>query len=179
MAFSKQTEQTKLSSSAGVWTTFRWTEAVVDGGPVLGRDPAHIATFAKGRQPADVHVGRAVEGGWEVRAADLVEPIAGTLVRLLCTPREIETWQAAGDPVAWSVAHLAAKEAVRAHLRESLGRDVHPASLRVLQMRPDRFVVVDASALTAQEQIDHLGPTRFHLRVDQASGRAVARVVPV
>ena len=165
-----------LTGSAGIWTTFRWTEALVDGGPVLGRSADSIARFAKNRLADDVDVGHATEDGWVVAAGDLVEPIEGTLVRLLGRPEEIEAWQQSDDRIASACALLSAKQAVRQHIRATLDRDVHPADLRLVRTRTDRFVVAHAAGLTAQEFIDVLAATRFVVHVEPGTTRAVSRV---
>ncbi|MGK0346861.1 MAG: hypothetical protein ACI855_002941, partial [Myxococcota bacterium] len=168
-----------LTGSAGIWTTFRWTEALVDGGPVLGCAPETIARFAKHRLPDDVNIGHLSDAGWVVAAGDLVEPIEGTLVRLLGRREEIDAWQQADDRVAFACALLSAKQAVRHHVRATLDRDVHPADLRLVRTRTDRFVVAHASGLTAQEFIDVLAATRFVVDVEPGTTRAVSRVRPL
>jgi len=167
----------RLSSDDGPWASFRWTESLVQGGPLLGANPTRIARFCKAREAAPVHVGRAVDDGWQVRPDDLVEPIPGTLIRLLCTPAEAAEAPTDEDAVPWQTARFAAKEALRAWLVEPLGRDVHPAALRLARLRPGRFVVTDATSLTLQEQTDHLHPTRVVVDVRLGDdGTAVARV---
>ena len=110
--------------------------------------------------------------------ADLVEPIAGSLLRLVSTPREIAEWRAAGSTEEWALARTAAKEAVRSHLQRHLGRDVHPATLELLAMRPDRYVVVNAPTLSAQELIDHVGPTRYSITARLEKGVAIVHIEP-
>ena len=136
-----------------------------------------VATFAKGHQPADVHVGRATDSGWAVSSSDLVEPIPGTLLRLLGRPAEVRTVLASDDVTSATTALLACKEAVRAHLVAHLGRDVHPTSLRLVQLRPERWVVAEATTLTAQEFIDHLAATRFAIACTTQDGTSVAQRV--
>jgi 3-hydroxymyristoyl/3-hydroxydecanoyl-(acyl carrier protein) dehydratase len=166
-----------LSSDAGPWATFRWTEVLVPGGTLLGRAPEEIRVFCKERRPAEVHVGRATPDGWQVAPQDLSEPLAGTLARLLCTPAEVAELSRSADAVEWQTARFAAKEAVRSHLRARLGRDVHPAKVRIVALSPDRFAVAGVVGPTAQEQIDHLGPTRFEIQVHLAPDHtATARI---
>ncbi|MCA9570269.1 MAG: polyketide synthase dehydratase domain-containing protein, partial [Myxococcales bacterium] len=154
-----------LVGTTGVWATFRWTEALVDGGPVLGRPTPERHAFVWDEQPVStVRIGRAVGSRWRVEAADLVEPIEDTLVGLYCTPTELAQLAGSSDRRAWTLSRLAAKEAVRAWLTARL-RDVHPKHVEMLDLRPDRTIVVNCRGLTAQEWIDHLGPTRFHLCV--------------
>lgn len=152
-----------LTGPEGPWCAYRWTEAVVPAGPFLGQPPAVRRQFLWDRAPAPVHVGRPTARGWSVEAADLVEPLPGTLAGIACSAPELADRAASADPVAWDRDRLAAKEAVRAWLVDRLGRDVHPSRLTLAALRPDRFVVVDAPDLTAAEYIDHLGPTRFAL----------------
>jgi len=169
--------EVRLSSGAGPWATFRWTEALVPGGTLLGRLPEEIRVFCKERRPAEVRVGRATPTGWEVAPSDLVEPLPGTLVRLLCTPAEVAEPSRQQGGIGWQTARFAAKEAVRTHVRERLGRDVHPASVRVVPLDPERYVVAAVGGLTAQERTDHLGPTRFEIRVHlDPDGTATARI---
>jgi hypothetical protein len=165
-----------LTGSTGIWTTFRWTEALVDGGPVLGGTPESIARFAKNRLADRVDVGQLTDDGWLVTAGDLVEPIEGTLVRLLGRPEEIDAWQQSDDRVAFACALLSAKQAVRQHIRATLDRDVHPADLRLVRTRNDRFVVAHAAGLTAQEFIEVLAASRFIVTVEPGTTRAVSRV---
>ncbi|MBW2257249.1 MAG: polyketide synthase dehydratase domain-containing protein, partial [Deltaproteobacteria bacterium] len=167
----------RLSSRAGPWATFRWTEVLVPGGTLLGRTPEEIRVFCKERRAADVRVGCAAAGGWRVAPSDLVEPLAGTLARLLCTPAEVAEPARSEDGLRWQTARFAAKEAVRAHLRARLGRDVHAADVRIVALAPDRYAVTGVVGLTAQEQIDHLGPTRFEIKVHLAPDHtATARI---
>jgi hypothetical protein len=166
-----------LTGADGPWCAFRWTEALVDGGPILGLPSGVRRPFCweKRSDPA-VTIGRSAADGWRVGKADLIEPLPGTLVRLYGTASELEAWRAAPDREAHAAARIAAKEAVRAWLRDRMGRDVHPSALQLVQMRPDRWVVTEAAALTAQEYIDHLGPTRFDLEVRADSDGATAIV---
>ncbi len=167
-----------LSSAEGPWATFRWTETLVPGGPLLGRDPDVIRAFCKAREVAEVRVGRPEGAGWRVGADDLIEPIQGTLLRLLGTDTEAREAANEDDPVRATTARLAGKEAVRGWLRTRLGRDVHPSTLRLAPLRPGVFVVTDATSLTLQEHTDLLHPTRAHVRVRHAAdGAALAEVV--
>ncbi len=168
-----------MIGAAGPWCAFRWTEALVDGGPILGAPPEHRRPFALHRQPvAGTRVGRARDGGWRVDHHDLVGPLPSSLPRILLSPRELDGWRAAPEPRPWLAALVAAKEACRSHLHERLGRDVHPRDLRLVRTRPDRFVVSEAPCLTAQELVDHLGPTRFDVVLHTDSQGAQATVRP-
>jgi len=166
----------------GPWCSFRWTEAVTPAGPLLGLPAPKRRAMVFDRQPvSDAVVGLPhPEGGWVVRRADLVEPLPGTVVAQCCTDAERATYRAlpAEERIGWSVARLAAKEAIRRHLRDRTGRDVHPATLGLLAMRPDRYVLVTCPSLTAQEWVDHLGPTRWHLCIDPGTSEARAWLRP-
>jgi 3-hydroxymyristoyl/3-hydroxydecanoyl-(acyl carrier protein) dehydratase len=168
-----------LVGSSGVWSTFRWTEALVPGGPVLGRPTPERQAFVWDEQPvATVQIGRAVGQKWRVELADLVEPIEGTLVGLYCTANEREQLKAASDKQAWTLSRLAAKGAARAWLTRRASTDVHPKTVEMLDMRADRTIVINCSTLSAQDWIDHLGPTRFHLVVDVQGDAAEAWFEP-
>ncbi len=151
-----------LSSNAGPWASFRWTEALVDGGPVLGLPAATRRPFCWEHEPdATVRIGRPQDLRWRVDRRDVIEPLPGTLLRLYGVAENL----ARGADEAGAARVLAAKEATRQRLIDRIGRDVHPSSLHLLDLRPDRFVVTEATTLTAQEYVDHLGPTRYVLRV--------------
>ena len=167
-----------LAGADGPWCAFRWTEAIVPAGPFLGQPADVRRTFLWERDPAPVHVGRPTEAGWRVDRADLVEPLPGTLARIACSEAELAQRAETEDAAAWDCARLAAKEAVRAWLRERLGRDLHPADLVLLDMRPDLYVVTDAPPLTASEYTAHLGPTRFDLIVESDGDGTTAYVRP-
>ncbi len=168
-----------LSGDDGLWATFRWTEALVEGGPLLGLPAEVRRPFCWERTPnPSVAIGRAVGDRWRVAASDLVEPLAGTLVRLYGAPEEVTAWAAAADPDAHAIAWFAAKEAACRWVSSRIGRAVHPTGLTLCRMRDDRFVLVEAPALTAQEFTDNLGPTRFDLEVRVDGAAAEARVVP-
>jgi hypothetical protein len=159
----------RLEGAHGVWATFRWTEALVEGGPLLGLPAALRYPFCWRREPVEsLRVGSPHGDRWRVRRADLVEPIRGTLVGLLCTATEVEAWRASVDRDAFAVERIAAKEAVRSWLRARLGRDVHPRDLQLCTMRPDLAVVTEAASLTAQEFADHVGPTRFDVHLGRS-----------
>ena len=167
-----------LIGSAGVWCSFRWTEALVPGGPVLGQSTAVRKAFVwDGLPVAAVQIGRRVGERFRVEAGNLVEPIEGTLVGLCCTERELRGYRAAPDRRRWALARLAAKGAARAHVADRC-RDVHPRTIELLDLREDRYISVNSSSLTAQEFIDNLGPTRFHLCVESHEGYAEAWLEP-
>ncbi|MEZ4318541.1 MAG: beta-ketoacyl synthase N-terminal-like domain-containing protein [Myxococcota bacterium] len=167
-----------LVGSAGTWCTFRWTEALVPGGPVLGHDtPTRKAFVWDGQAVPQVSIGARSGERFRVTAADLVEPIEGTLVGLCCTAAEQAAWREATDKRAWELGRFAAKGAVRAWLQDRL-RDVHPRDLDLLDLREDQYIVVGCPVLTAQELIDHLGPTRFHLEVRVQGEVAEAWLTP-
>lgn len=167
-----------LVGAQGVWATFRWTEALVPGGPVLGRPTPERYAFVWQEQAIEtVRIGRSVGERWRVERSDLVEPIEGTLAGLYCTANELKQRDEADDPMAWTLSRLAAKEAARAWLQRRLN-DVHPKSIEMLDMREDRTIVVNCRELSAQHWIDHLGPTRFHLCVDVQGGAAEAWFEP-
>lgn len=164
-----------LAGPDGPWCAYRWTEAVVDAGPVLGHPAPVRRAFLWDREPhPDVVVGRPTERGWVVEAGDLVEPMPGTLSALLCTPAEREE-----DGSHSLVPRLAAKHAVLAHLRAE-GHPVHPSALELVRLRPDRFVVRRAATLTAAELVQHVGPTRLHVRVagDETRSEAWLEAAP-
>ena len=168
----------QLIGSEGVWCSFRWTETLVDGGPVLGQPTALRKAFMWEAGPCtEVRIGRATEQGhgWQVLQSDLVEPIEGTLGDLYCTERERRWLRESANRSEATVAWIAAKEAVRQRCQQLLGRDVHPTQIELLRMRPDLFVVIETPSLTAQEYIDTLGPTRFDLWVQSDEHGAVAR----
>lgn len=158
-----------------VWATFRWREAVVDGG-LLGAEADVIRGFCVEQKAMDVHLGRADGEAWSVALADLVEPLEGTLVRLLGRPEEIAAYTAAEDRGAWLAEWVAVKESVRQRVRAQLGRDVHPSTLRVVALA-DGWAVVEATALTSQEHLDVLGPTRVLWRVRRQGERWLAAPV--
>ncbi len=169
----------QLWSDRGVWCTFRWHEAIVPAGPFLGlAAPQRRQVLWDHVALPGVTVGRSTERGWQVAASDLVEPLPGSLVGQCCTERELRAYRDAADREAWAMARLAAKEAIRAHLRQRLGREVHPRHLELLAMRADRYVLLSSPALTAQEWVDHLGPTRWHLCVDATLDAAEAWLQP-
>lgn len=169
-----------LAGPDGPWCAFRWTEAIVQAGPLLGWPAPIRRAFLWDHQPVpEVRVGRPVSGGWEVRREDRIEPLPGTLAGLTCAPCELEERAASEDVPTWDLARLAAKEAARSWLRERLGRDVHPRHLVLHALRPDRLILIEAPTLTASELIDHLGPTRFVVTVQTDAQRAVATVQPV
>jgi len=164
-----------MGSEAGPWCAFEWTEAIVEAGPLLGRSPAERRAFLwEGRALPEIAIGRPTESGWKVEQADLVEPLPGTLVRLMCAAVEVEAWRRAEDRVAWAMARIAAKEAVRQWLRSRVGAEVHPRDLVLLDMRPDRYVVIEAGTLDAQTFSEHLGPTRYDLIVHVTQDHALA-----
>lgn len=159
------------------WCAYRWREAIVSAGPLLGQPAPVRRQFLWDRAPVpEVRVGRADEDTWVLEAADLIEPLPGTLAALTCTEAELRERQQAPDPVAWDLAWLAAKEALRSWLMARMGRDVHPRDLVLCRMRSDRFVVVEAPTLTATEYVDHLGPTRFAIEVTGDGTRATSRI---
>ena len=162
------------------WCAFEWTEAIVDAGPLLGRSAAERRDFLWERKALpQVTIGQSTAEGWRVEASDLVEPLEGTLVRLTCSDNEVDEWRRSSDRIAWSMARIAAKEAVRSWLRDRIGRDVHPKDLVLLAMRPDRFVITEAGALDAQEYCENLGPTRFELTIQTGQNHAIARMSPI
>jgi len=171
-----------LLSAEGPWCSFRWVEAITPAGLLLGLPAAERRAMLFDRQPvAHAVVGhRHAEGGWEVDRDDLIEPMEGTVVGQCSSSAERKVWRGLQGPerTAWTLARLAAKGAARAHLQHRLGRDIHPAELSLLAMRADRYVLVSCPALTAQEWVDHLGPTRWHLCVDGDQHRARAWVEP-
>ncbi len=150
-----------LWSDAATWCTFRWTEALVDGGPVLGQAPALRRGFCWDNRPhPEVCIGRPTEEGWKVEPSDLVEPIPGTLLRLYATDAE----RAEGTP---AIDRIAAKEAVRDYLRARIGRDVHPRRIVLADRGDGTLFVVEAPDLDAQTFIDQLGPVTTRVRVHQ------------
>ena len=86
------------------------------------------------------------------------------MVRLLGRPEEVDAWRRAQDRETWLMRWLAAKEAVRALIRTELRNEVHPRSLRLLELT-DGFVVVEATELTSQQHLELLGPTRMRVTV--------------
>ncbi|MCB9673939.1 MAG: polyketide synthase dehydratase domain-containing protein [Alphaproteobacteria bacterium] len=167
-----------LVGAAGTWCTFRWTEALVPGGPVLGHDtPTRKAFVWDGVPVPEVAIGARNGEVFRVSAADLVEPIEGTLVGLFCTEAERRDYAASADRRAWELKRFAAKGAVRAWLQDRV-RDVHPRDLDLLDLRDDRFIATNCPALTAQELVDALGPTRFHIEVRSGADWAEAWLVP-
>lgn len=146
-----------LSEGDRVWASFRWREAVVDGG-LLGADSATIRDFCVDRQALPVTLGRPDGAGWRVSPADVAEPLDGSLVRLLGRPEEVCAVESAEDRRAWLQHWIAVKEAVRAHLRSVRGVEIHPASVRVVRLA-DGWVVVEAVGLSSQDHLDLLGPT--------------------
>ncbi|MCO4744207.1 MAG: polyketide synthase dehydratase domain-containing protein [Proteobacteria bacterium] len=164
----------RLTGVDGVWASFRWTEAVVDGG-LLGLDASAIRAFCVGGDAIDVRLGSAHADGWRVGPEDLAEPLEGSLVRLLGRPEEIATWQAADDAPSWLAAWLAVKESVRQRVRDELGRDIHPRDLRVLELASG-WIVVEATTLTSQEHLDVLGPTRYRWVVREDGSARIAHM---
>ncbi len=168
-----------LIGPQGPWATFRWLETLVPGGPVLGRPAEERYAFVWKEQPVEtVRIGRPRGARWRVERADRVEPIDGTLAGLYCTAYELEQRRRAPDPLRWDLARLAAKEAIRQHLRERLGRDLHPRQVELLHMRDDRAVVFNLRGLDAQTWLEHLGPTRFHLCLERGEDYAEAWFEP-
>ncbi len=152
----------------GSWCSFRWTEAILPGGPILGAPSALRRRFCWEKQAdPSVAIGRPTPDGWEVTDSDLVEPLEGTLIRL---------YRSSNEPVHPARSGIAVKEAVRLWFRERLHREVHPATFTVACLEPHRWIVTDASTLTADEFIEHLGPTRFFVQVDETTTRTVARI---
>jgi hypothetical protein len=173
----KMTFAVHMGSDTAPWCAFEWTEAIVDAGPLLGRTAAERKDFLWNRKSLpQVTIGRHTDEGWRVEAADLIEPLEGTLVRLTCTDAEVEVWRLSDDRIGWATARIAAKEAVRHWLRERTGRDIHPKDLVLLAMRADRYVVIEAGPLDAQTFSENLGPTRFNLVVDSGENYAIARI---
>ena len=169
-----------LEGEAGPYCAFRWTEAVVEAGPFLGHPAPIRRRFLWDRRATpEVTIGRASTRGWRVDLTDLVEPLPGTQARLACVDSELDARAGSADPGAWDAATLAAKECVRAWLRQRIDRDVHPSAVRLVHMRPDRYVVQGCPSLTAQEYAVHLGPTRFSLRVSADADGAEAWLEPV
>ena len=154
-----------LSGVNGPWCAFRWTEAVVPAGPYLSPAPAVRRQFLWDRAPADVHIGRPTSRGWRVDHADLVEPLQGTIAAIACAPNELRQRADADDPVAWTAARLAAKEAALAWLFERTHIRLHPRDLEMLDMRADRYVIINAPLLDAEVYSVNLGPTRVLLHV--------------
>ena len=72
---------------------------------------------------------------------------------------------------------LAAKEAVRALIRTELRHEVHPRSLRLLELT-DGFVVVEATELTSQQHLELLGPTRMRVTVQSEVAGMRATCIP-
>jgi hypothetical protein len=170
----------QLAGPEGMWCSFVWEEAVVRAGPLLGL-PVDEREAVLWRHEALPHavIGRTTtDGRWRVGREDLVEPLPGTLVAQCGTEVEHRAWREADDRDAFAMGLLAAKEALRAHLRDRLGRDVHPRHLQLLAMRPDRYVLVASPALTAQEWVDHAGPTRWHLVAQPGADEVFAWVEP-
>ena len=77
-----------------------WREAVVDGG-LLGREAEVIRRFCVQGQALPAVVGSPTPDGWLVSPSDIVEPLEGTLVRLLGRPEEVEAWRRAQDRETW------------------------------------------------------------------------------
>jgi hypothetical protein len=167
-----------LVGATGVWCTFRWVEALVPGGPVLGHDTATRKAFVwDGQAVPEVSIGSRSGGAFEVSVRDLVEPIEGTLVGLCCTEAEQRAYRnvPALDRRDWALKRFAAKGAVRCWLQDQL-RDVHPRDLDLLELRTDgtrsTFIVVGSHSLTAQELIDLLGPTHTRFAVELSGDAA-------
>lgn len=168
-----------LIGSEGTWCSFRWTEALVPGGPVLGHPTPIRKRFVWDELPVpEVRIGARHGDRFRVTSADRVEPIEGTLVGLYCTAAERRSWAKAEDRHAWELARFAAKGAVRAWLADRL-HDVHPKDIELLDLRPERYIVTGSRSLTAQQLIDHLGPTRFVIEVRQHADSAEAWVQAV
>ena len=162
-----------------VWCSFRWTEALVPGGPVLGAPEPVRKPFGRDRIPVpEIRVGRSDGDRWVVAREDLVEPIPGSLAKMYCSPAELAALERAPDPVRWICERIAVKEAARSAVVAHRGSDVHPAEMTFLAMRDDLYVTDVAPGLTAQEHIDVLGPTRVDIRVDWHDDTASARIVP-
>ncbi|MBX2798938.1 MAG: hypothetical protein KTR31_14775 [Myxococcales bacterium] len=165
----------ELRSHQGVYCRMRWVEAVLPGGALLGAPAEQRRAFLWDRQGVpEVRIGRAVEGGWQVRDADLSEPLPGTVAGLTCAPAELRERAAAADTRRWDRERVAAKEAVRSHLQAVLGQDVHPARLVLAALRPELWIVLEAPTLTASAYSQHLGPTRLRVRTRSEGPLTVA-----
>jgi 3-oxoacyl-(acyl-carrier-protein) synthase/3-hydroxymyristoyl/3-hydroxydecanoyl-(acyl carrier protein) dehydratase len=144
----------QLAGAAGPWCSYRWHEVLVPGGPVLGQPAAVRRRFLWDRQgDPRVTIGRSLPGrGWQVRAGDLVEPLAGTLDGL---------YGARGP------AQIAAKELVREEVRAALGVEVHPLDIELVELRPGWLLVTELASLRADQYVALLHPTRFAVRVER------------
>jgi 3-oxoacyl-(acyl-carrier-protein) synthase/3-hydroxymyristoyl/3-hydroxydecanoyl-(acyl carrier protein) dehydratase len=161
------------------WCTFRWTEAVVAAGVILGHPAAERRRFSWDREDVpSVTVGRPTEAGWEVRAGDLLEPLPGTTAAAVVSPGELAERATAADPAAWDRGRIAAHEAVRHWLRSHHGVGVHPATVEIVELRAGVCVITDSSSLTATELTRWLHPTVVWVRVTDDGRRACAEVVP-
>ncbi len=168
-----------LAGSAGPWCSYRWNEAVVDAGPALGQPAERRRAFLWDRTAVpEIRVGRPDGDGWQVRQDDLVEPLPSTILHQWSTPEEVAACHASPHPAADARQRLAVKERLREHLRSRLGHDVHPRQLVLRPLRPGRWVVGEAPTLTAQQFVDHLGPTRFELHSTDDGGCARAHITP-
>jgi 3-hydroxymyristoyl/3-hydroxydecanoyl-(acyl carrier protein) dehydratase len=136
------------------WCSYRWHEVLVPGGPVLGQPAAVRRRFLWDRQGEPrVRVGRPLAPrGWQVRAGDLVEPLAGTL----------EALYGAAGPV-----QIAVKELVREEVRTALGVQLHPLDIELVELRPGRFIVTALASLRADQYVAVLHPTRFVVGVER------------
>jgi hypothetical protein len=136
------------------WCSYRWHEVLVPGGPVLGQPAAVRRRFLWDRQGDErVGVGRPLAGrGWQVRAGDLVEPLAGTLAALYGVPGPVQ---------------IAVKELVRQEVRTALGVEVHPLDIELVEIRPGDFVVTAVASLRADQYTAVLHPTRFVVGVER------------
>lgn len=165
----------RLSSEAGLWCAYRWIEAVVDGG-LLGAGAEVVRRFLVDGEPIDAPLGEATPSGWRLPRKALVEPLPGTLAALLLT--EAERAALGGHPDARRLsAILAAKQAIRAHLRAANAPDVHPRRLQLLELRPDLWVVQEAFDLPADRCTALLHPRALAVRVVADAQGAEATVV--
>jgi 3-oxoacyl-(acyl-carrier-protein) synthase/3-hydroxymyristoyl/3-hydroxydecanoyl-(acyl carrier protein) dehydratase len=159
------------------WCSFRWTEALVPGGSILGAPPEHRRPFGLERTPdRAIRVGApTADGGWRVGPMDLAGPLPSSAPSILCHPSELAVDAVDRDPVGATIARVAAKEALRDALF-ARGVDVHPYALRLVALE-DGFVLGDSPTLSLTDWMRHAAPPTTRVVVERSGRTATARVV--